>query len=118
MARQTKKQIREQAALATFEEALRALPDPRRKQGQRYPLESVVVIALMATVCGCDDGEAMQHWGDSNQEWLSGFLDLPHGVPTQDVFLSVFASIDPAAFSRVFISWAKILIARLDMNGT
>jgi hypothetical protein len=56
MARQTKKQIREQAALAVFEEALRALPDPRRKQGQRYPLESVVVIALMATVCGCDDG--------------------------------------------------------------
>jgi len=44
MARQAKKQIREQAALATFEEALRALPDPRQEQGQRYPLESVVVI--------------------------------------------------------------------------
>jgi len=72
----------------------------------------------MATACGCDDGEAMQHWGDYNQEWLSGFLDLPHGVPTQDVFRSVFAPIDPAAFRRVFISWAKILIARLDMNGT
>jgi predicted transposase YbfD/YdcC len=39
-------------------------------------------------------------------------------VPTQDVFLSVFAAIDPAAFSRVFVSWATILIARLDLKGT
>lgn len=60
----------------------------------------------------------MQRWGECNEEWLSSFLDLPHGVPTQDVFLKLFASIDPAAFSRVFISWAKILIARLDMEGT
>jgi len=117
VARQSKKQIREQAALAAFEEALCALPDPRRKQGQRYPLESVIVIALMATVCGCDDGESMQGWGESNEEWLSGFLDLPHGVPTQDVFLKVFASLDPAAFSRVFIAWAKILLGRMDMDG-
>ncbi len=117
MARQTKKQIREQEALAAFEKALAALPDPRRKQGQRYPLESVIVIALMATVCGCDDGESMQRWGECNEEWLSSFVELPHGAPTQDVFLTVFASIDPAAFSRVFVSWAKILIARLDMKG-
>jgi predicted transposase YbfD/YdcC len=72
----------------------------------------------MATVCGCDDGEAMHEFGEVHQEWLSGFLPLPHGVPTQDVFLKVFASIDPAAFSRVFVAWAKILIARLELTGT
>jgi predicted transposase YbfD/YdcC len=116
MARQTKREIGEREALAAFEQALAALPDPRRKQGQRYPLESVVIVALMATVCGCDDGEAMQWWGEAHQEWLSEFLAFPHGVPTQDVFLAVFASLDPAAFSRVFISWAKILITRLDLK--
>jgi predicted transposase YbfD/YdcC len=118
VAKPTKRQIREQEALAAFEAALSVLPDPRRKQGQRYPLESVVVIALMAMVCSCDDGESMQGWGECNEGWLSTFLELPHGAPTQDVFLRVFASIDPAAFSRVFIAWAKILIARLDIDGT
>ena len=53
MPRKSKKQIREEEALANIEEALKALPDPRRPQGQRYPLKSVVVIALMAMVCGC-----------------------------------------------------------------
>jgi hypothetical protein len=118
MARQTKKQIHEAAALAAFEEALRALPDPRRKQGQRYPLKSVVVIALMSMVCGCDDAESMQLWGKHHQDWLSGFWDLPHGAPTQDVYLNVFASLAPAAFSSVFISWVQILVARLTLDKT
>ena len=50
----------EEQALTFFETTLGALPDPRRRQGQRYPLRTVVVTALMAMVCGCDDAEAMQ----------------------------------------------------------
>ena len=72
-------QDNERQALAFFEGALGGLPDPRRRQGVRYPLRSVVVTALMALVCGCDDAEAMECWADVNGNWLSGFLDLPHG---------------------------------------
>jgi len=68
----------ELVALDFFEATLSELPDPRRPQGVRYPLRSVVVIALMATVCGCDDAEAMQLWGEHNADWLSSFIDLPH----------------------------------------
>lgn len=42
----------------TFERSPERLQDPRRRQGQRYPLRSVVVISLMAIVCGADDAEA------------------------------------------------------------
>ncbi|MCP4449717.1 MAG: transposase family protein [Myxococcales bacterium] len=34
------------------EGVLADLPDPRRPQGVRYPLRSVVVIALMSMLCG------------------------------------------------------------------
>ena len=44
----------EEAALEFFACTLGSLPDPRRRQGQRYPLQTVVVTALMAMVCGCD----------------------------------------------------------------
>ena len=79
----------EAVALGHFEQALKGLPDPRRAQGLRYPLRTVVVIALMSMVCGCDDAEAMEAWGEVNEAWLSTFLEVPHGVPTQDVFLNV-----------------------------
>ena len=115
MSQKSYQRIQEEEALAEFEKALKALSDPRRKQGQRYSLKSIIVIALMAMVCGCDDGESIELWGETNAEWLSGFLELPYGSPTQDVFLDVFAALDPAAFSAVFIAWMKMLLARLDI---
>ncbi len=44
------RQENELQALAFFEATLASLPDPRRAQGIRYPLQSVVVIALMAMI--------------------------------------------------------------------
>lgn len=103
----------EQQALAFFKHALSELPDPRRAQGVRYPLHSVVVIALMAMVCGADDAEAMQLWGEANEGWLASVLELPHGVPTQDVFLSVFAALDPETFGELFRAWMGWLDVQL-----
>lgn len=110
-------QDNEMQALAFFEQTLATLPDPRRAQGIRYPLKSVVVIALMAMVCSCDDAEAMEVWGEANEKWLEGFLVLPHGTPTQDVFLSVFAALDPNAFGAVLRSWAALLALRIRARG-
>jgi predicted transposase YbfD/YdcC len=103
----------EATALVHFERVLGELPDPRRRQGQRYSLKVVVVTALMAMVCGADDAEAMQDWSEANREWLAGLFDLPHGVPSQDVYLAVFAALDPEAFGGVFRAWVALLQARL-----
>jgi predicted transposase YbfD/YdcC len=107
----------EQQALTFFKNTLASLPDPRRAQGKRYPLRTVIVTALMGMVCGCDDAEAMQLWGEANAAWLASFLDMPHGPPTQDVFLCVFAALDPEAFSAVFRTWAALLLLRLQIQG-
>jgi len=104
-------------AVAYFESTLAPLRDPRRAQGKRYPLRSVIVTALMSMVCGCDDAEAMELWGRANTAWLVGFVDMPHGPPTQDVFLRVFAALDPEAFSAVFRAWAAMLLLRLQLQG-
>ncbi len=80
-------QANPEAAMSRFSEALQLLKDPRRKQGLRYPLETVIVTALMAMVAGCDDAEAMEAWSEANEDWLGTFLSMPHGAPSQDVYL-------------------------------
>ena len=52
----------------------------------------MVLIALMAMVCGNDDADSMADWGEDHEEWLKWFLELPHGSPCQDVLLSVVPS--------------------------
>jgi len=103
----------EQMALAAFEQALAGLSDPRRRQGVRYPLRTVVVTALMSMICGCDDAEAMEAWSEANAEWLETFLDLPHGPPSQDVYLHVFGALEPRAFNEVFQRWADLVSLRI-----
>jgi hypothetical protein len=54
-------EVRNEAApLGCVEEAFAHLEDPRRVQGVRYPLRTVVLTARKAMVCGCDDAEAME----------------------------------------------------------
>ena len=107
----------EEMALAFFRRALSKLPDPRRRQGIRYPFSALVTIALMAMVCGCDDAEAMESWGEANEEWLRSIFELPYGPPTQDVFLAVFALINPESFSTVFQSWVDVLRVKTRGEG-
>jgi len=59
----------------------------------------------------------LELWGKANAEWLAGFLDLPHGAPTQDVYLAVFGALNPEAFSAVFRSWVALLTLRLGAKG-
>ncbi len=96
----------EEAALELFKRGLPLLPDPRRRQGVRYPLVSVITVALMAMV-----------WGEANAAWLNDLLDLPHGVTPQNVFLAVFGALDPEAFSTVFRAWIALLRVRARALG-
>lgn len=107
----------EEEALRFFRSMLEQLPEPRRAQGIRYPLHTVVVTALMAMVCGADDAEALQTWSELNEDWLSDVLEMPHGSPTQDVYLAVFSALNPQAFQSLFRAWAELLAMRLRASG-
>ena len=102
----------EEAALGYLEAALSGLSDPRRAEGRRNPLRSVVVSELMAMVCGFNDAEAMACWSEVNQDRLAGFRDMPHGSPSQDVYLSVVGALEPTAFQAVSSRWAERVVRR------
>lgn len=101
------------AALGRLFKALSLVKDPRKPRGVRHSLLNVLVIAVLGCVCGCDDAEALEDWGKKERRWLSGFLDLTHGVPSQDVFLRVLAAVDPKAFRTAFLTWAEELMKAL-----
>lgn len=81
---------------------LRLVPDPREERGRRHSLVDVLFIALVAMMSGADDAEAMEEFGEINAEWFAEFLELAHGIPSQDTFLRVFALLDPAAVEGLF----------------
>lgn len=85
------------------------LPDPRA-HNIVHPMDNILLIALMAVICGADDWQSVNRWGKAKQDWLATFLDLSSGIPSRDTFRRFFAALDPHAFELCFMEWARELV--------
>ncbi|MGB8708455.1 MAG: ISAs1 family transposase [Methyloceanibacter sp.] len=85
------------------------LEDPRSEVNLRHPLQSVVVIALLAVLAGAGGPTAIARWGVLKQEFLVQVLDLPNGIPSKDVFRRLLMALKPAAFQACFTNWLQSL---------
>lgn len=94
---------------AKIEEHFGKIPDPRIGNATRHKLMDLLVVAILAVICGADGWSDVELFGKSKQKWLQGFLELPHGIPSHDTFGRVFARIDPQAFERGFMSWVQTI---------
>jgi predicted transposase YbfD/YdcC len=82
-----------------------SVPDPRAANA-RYPLVSILFVSLAAVLCGAETCQDMADFGVSKQRLLKTLMPLPYGIPSHDVFSSVFRHIDPNAFEAVFAKFA------------
>jgi predicted transposase YbfD/YdcC len=86
-----------------------SVPDPRA-HNILHPLPSLLLIAIMAVICGASDWQAVSQWARAKFKWLVTFLDLPHGVPSHDTFTRLFANLDSDAFEHCFVQWTADLM--------
>jgi len=88
------------------------IDDPRIERTKRHQLVDILVIAILAVICGTDSWVAIEGFGQAKQKWLQRILKLPNGIPCHDTFARVFARLDPEQFQQCFVDWARSL-ARL-----
>ena len=81
------------------------LEDPRSAVNRLHPLDSVVVIAIMAVLAGANGPTAIAKWANMKAEVLLKLLELPHGIPQKDVFRRVLVTLKPDAFQACFTMW-------------
>jgi predicted transposase YbfD/YdcC len=89
----------------TFTQFFADLPDPRVTRTRKHRLDDILAIALCAVICGADNFEEIERFGEGRQDWLKRFLALPHGIPSHDTFNRVLAALDPVAFAGCFGRW-------------
>ena len=90
------------------------LKDPRVVGRCEYPLETVLVIAMLGVLCGAEGWTDLELFAASKHAWLRTFLTLPIQPPREGVFRRVFSAIRPAAFETCMRSWVQSLALPLD----
>jgi predicted transposase YbfD/YdcC len=83
------------------------LPDPRSGNAKAHIFLEILIIAILAVICGADGWSDVELFGKNKKEWLKTFLELPKGIPSHDTFGRVFAKINPEEFQKRFIEWVR-----------
>lgn len=96
-----------------FRACFAELEDPRTGNAQRHELDEIVMIALLATLCGAEGCVDMALFGRSKEPLLRQFLRLPGGIPSHDTFSRVFRRLDPLGFEACFTRYLAALSERV-----
>ncbi len=92
----------------TLLEALEAVPDPRSRHGQRYPLAALLGLAVAAMLCGARSLAAMAQWGRDHRERLATVLGFRRSdTPCVATLHLLFKRLDQEAFERTLGEWLR-----------
>src|SRR5688500_13450073 len=103
-------------------EALRAVPEARKRRGIRHPQAALLALACAAMLCGRTSYGQIAAWGRSygrSQRALLDALGFTHPIlPCEVTFYHLFRKLDVAAFERALADWAAPLLAATAPKGS
>ena len=99
--------------MRSLPEVFADIDDPRRRQGRRHPLPTVLAIATAATLCGARTYQPMAKWAhDLSQRARERFRcrhrARHYDVPSQFVIRDVLTRVDPAQLDRALQRWNTV----------
>jgi hypothetical protein len=87
-----------------------AIPDPRRRQGRRHSLATVLAIAAAATLCGMRGYKAIAEWADdlgqkARARFRCRYRNRRYEVPSESIIRDVLIRVDPAHLDHALQCW-------------
>jgi len=86
------------------------MPDHRQRGKVTYPLDEVLLLALLAVLAGAESFVDIARFGRMKLELLRRFRPFLDGTPSHDHLGDIFAALDPEHFQRCFVAWVASLI--------
>src|SRR5215468_3308672 len=92
---------------ASFHRHFHDLQDPRIERTRKHPLINIVFIAVCGVLSGANSIAGIHEFALDRHSWLARYLDLTHGIPSEDTLGRVLARLNPAEFEKGLLSWVQ-----------
>ena len=99
----------EEVSKKSLQSVFAGIEDPGMDRSKLHQLEDILLIAMLAVICGAESWVDIEAFGKAKEVWLKTFLELPNGIASHDTFGRVFAHIDAQQFEQCFLSWVQSL---------
>ena len=87
----------------------KTLPDHRQAGKVTYPLDEILLLALLAVLAGAEGFTDIARFGEKKLALLRRFRPFADGTPSHDHLGDIFATLDAEAFRRCFAVWVAAL---------
>ena len=86
--------------------------DPRRTQGRRHRISTVLGIATAAVLCGMRSYESIFDWADSltqksREHFRCRYEKGRYQIPSLSIFRDLLVRVDPSELEAAFTAWNK-----------
>ena len=95
--------------IQSIEEHFGQMEDFRDTRGRLHELKEIIIISILAIICGADEFTEMEEFGKAKEGLLRKILVLKNGIPSHDTFGRIYAQLPPEEFRACFIAWVKTL---------
>jgi hypothetical protein len=98
--------------------ALEGIPDPRRRQGRRYPLAPLLLFSVLAVLAGATSYRGILTFIGVHRERLNAVFGARfRRAPAVNTLRGLFLALDPAELEAVFREHARALADRTPAPG-
>lgn len=95
--------------------ALRDIPDPRRAQGKRYPLDYLLLFIVLALLSGARSYRGIVTFLEQRRELLNDHFDVDlKRAPAVNTLRTILQSLDADALEAVFRLHAQALLSKTE----
>lgn len=91
----------------------KTIPDPRRAQGRRHNLSTVLAIATGAILCGMRGYKAISDWAKSlspkaRERFCCRYENGKYIVPSESIIRDVLIRVDPVSLDKAIQLWNEV----------
>lgn len=95
--------------MTKLHQVFRKMHDPRVDRRKKHKLLDVIILSILAVLCGAESWDSIEMYGKMNIGWLRQILELPNGIPSHDTINRIFSMLNPRQFERLFMEWTNTL---------